>query len=103
MKRLLLATLFVAGAAIAAQVNDLAPDFTNTIEDDGFWDTTGHLYVSVSEGSSDALTFGSLDSCGESSSSGSIALFDSREKTAERSPALPEFYSTKTGVVILVR
>ena len=103
MKRLLLSSLFVAGAAIAAQVNDLAPDFTNTIEDDGFWDTTGHLYVSVSEGSSDAQTFGSLDSCGESSASGSIALLDSREKTSWRSPTLPEFYSTKTGVAIIVR
>jgi hypothetical protein len=53
MKRFLLIAALVAGGAFAVQVNDLAPDFDNTIADDGFWDTTGHLPVEVVEASSD--------------------------------------------------
>jgi hypothetical protein len=39
MKKLLLLAVFIAGGAFAVQlgVNDLAPDFDNTIADNGFW------------------------------------------------------------------
>ena len=51
MKKLLLLAVFIAGGAFAVQlgVNDLAPDFDNTIVDNGFWDTTEHSQVIVDE------------------------------------------------------
>ena len=102
MKRLFLSLPLLTGVAFAASVNDLAPDFDNTIVDD-FWDTTGHQYVSVAEAASDAAVFDVLETRVSSSASGSVAEFDSREKTADRSPALPIFDSTKVGLLILVR
>jgi hypothetical protein len=103
MKRFLLIAALVAGGAFAVQVNDLAPDFDNTIADDGFWDTTGHLPVEVVEASSDAEGFASLDSVIFGSGECAIALFDSRERTQGESAGLARFTSRPVGTVINLR
>ena len=105
MKRLLLVVALVVSGAFAAQVNvnDLAPDFDSTIADDGFWDTTGHLPVEVSEASSDTEGFASLDSVIFGSGKCAIALFDSRERTQDESAGLARFTSRPVGTVINLR
>jgi hypothetical protein len=103
MKKLVLATVFAAGGVFAVQVNDLAPDFDNTVQDDGFWDTTGHALVEVAEGESDDTLFGSLDSVSCGLGSGSISVFDSREKTSGESDALLRFSSRPVGTIINLR
>lgn len=103
MKKFLLMAVLVAGSVFAVQVNDLAPDFDSTISDDGFWDTTGHLPVEVSEASSDAEVFASLDSMIFGLGECSIALFDSRERTQDESDGLDRFSSRPVGTVINLR
>jgi hypothetical protein len=103
MKKLMLMAVLGAGGAFAVQVNDLAPDFDNTIADDGFWDTTGHLPVEAAEAASDTAQSASLDSITAGSGSGAIALFDSRETTQSGSDGIAVFSSRPRGTVINVR
>ena len=103
MKTLLFAALFCAGGLFAVQVNDLSPDFENTISDDGFWDTTGHSYVEVSIAESDGSEYDSIDSILLCKSDGLIAIFDSRETTSDESDALLRFTSRPMGTIINVR
>ena len=103
MKKLMLMVVLGAGGAFAVQVNDLAPDFDNTIADDGFWDTTGHLPVEVAEAASDTEMRSSLDSMTAGSGTGAIALFDSRETTRSESDGIARFSSRPVGTVINVR
>jgi hypothetical protein len=105
MKKLFLAAALVAGGAFAVQVNvnDLAPDFDNTIADNGFWDTTGHLPVEVLEASSDTEGFASIDSMSTSSVAKEIAVFDSRETTEDESDGIAKFTSKPVGTVINLR
>jgi hypothetical protein len=105
MKKLFLAAALVAGGAFAVQVNvnDLAPDFDNTIADNGFWDTTGHSQVIVEECSSDATGFASLDSLSSDFCTKAIAVFDSRETTEDESDGIAKFTSKPVGTVINLR
>ncbi|MBQ3097874.1 MAG: hypothetical protein IJC66_06920 [Kiritimatiellae bacterium] len=103
MKKLLLMSVFGAGGLLAVQVNDLAPDFDNAIVDDGFWDTTGHLPLEVTEAASDTAQLASLDSMTSGSGSGAIALFDSRETTWNESDGIARFTSRPVGTVINLR
>ena len=104
MKRFLLLFAFAAIGAFAVQMNDLAPDFDNTISDDGFWDTTGHQYVTVVEASSDASVFGSLESLGGSTDEGSTrSVFDSRETTQDESDDVFMFTSMPVGIRLIFR
>ena len=103
MKRLLLITALGAGAAFAVQVNDLAPDFDNTITDNGFWDTTGHAPVEVAEAASAADAFASIDSVSSGSGGGAIAVFDSRETTSGESDGIAVFTSRPLGTIIKIR
>jgi hypothetical protein len=105
MKKLLLLAVFIAGGAFAVQlgVNDLAPDFDNTIVDNGFWDTTEHSQVIVDECSSDATGFASLESVSADACVKEIAVFDSRETTEDESEGIARFTSKPVGTVINLR
>ena len=103
MRKIIFAMAFAASGVFAGQVNDLAPDFDNTIQDNGFWDTSEHPNVEVAECASDINKFNSLDSVICRLGFGSIAIFDSREKTLEESNALSQFSSWPVGMVIIVR
>lgn len=100
MKRILLVSVFAAVGAFAVQMNDLAPDFDNTISDDGFWDTTEHVGVEVASASSDVAEFDALDARVSTCCSGAIALFDSRETTQDESSGLARFTSCPKGITI---
>lgn len=102
MRIFLMAALAVAGA-FAMEVNDLAPDFDNTILDDGFWDTTGHQNVVVAIGCSDAA-HGALDSVTCGIGVGAIvSVFDSREATRDESDDMVAFTSKPVGLNIIFR
>ena len=105
MKKMLLLVVFLTSGAFAVQlgVNDLAPDFDNTIVDNGFWDTTEHSQVIVDECSSDAMGFASLESMSADCSVKVIAVFDSRETTEDESEGIARFTSKPVGTVINLR
>ena len=100
MKRSLLIFAFAAVGAFAVQLNDLAPDFDNTIPDDGFWDTTEHVGVEVASASSDTAVFDALDARVSTRADGVIALFDSRETTQDESSGLARFTSFPKGFMV---
>lgn len=102
MRIFLMAALAVVGA-FAMEVNDLSPDFDNTILDDGFWDTTGHQDVDVAVGCSDAAR-GALDSvtCGIGVGT-TVSVFDSRETTRDESDDVVAFTSKPVGLNIIFR
>lgn len=101
MKRFLFFVVFATIGAFAVQVNDLAPDFDNTISDDGFWDTTGHQDVVVAEAASDTSIYAAIDSvtCGMGSGA-MVAAFDSRETTQDEATTSFQFSSKPRGIVI---
>ena len=101
-KTFLIAALFTIGA-FAVQVNDLAPDYGNTIADDGFWDTTGHSYVVVAEASSDSSVYGAIETRVASAEGVTLQQFDSRETTKAESGGLANFSSMPVGSVISIR
>lgn len=103
MKKVFTLAVVCAGALAAAQLNDLSPDFDNTIEGDGFWDTTGHEEVVVSEASSDPLDFCSIETRTSSSLGDALAVLDSRESTHGESTGLARFSSMPAGIIINVR
>ena len=103
MKMILFVAVLCVGGLFAVQVNDLAPDFDNTISDDGFWDTTGHPYVEVTIAESDISEYDSIDSILSYKSDGLIAIFDSRENTSDESDTLLRFTSRPMGTIINVR
>ena len=100
MKRSLLVFAFAAVGAFAVQLNDLAPDFDNTISDDGFWDTTEHVGVEVVSASSDTAVFDALDARASTCADGVIVLFDSRETTQDESSGLVRFTSYPRGFTV---
>jgi len=101
-KTFLIAALFTVGV-FAVQVNDLAPDYSNAIADDGFWDTTGHNYVVVAEASSDSSVYGAIETRVASVESVTLQQFDSRETTKAESGGLARFSSMPVGVIVSFR
>ena len=103
MKKMFLIVAFFTVGVFAVQVNDLAPDYSNATTDDGFWDTTGHNYVVVSEASSDPSVYGAIETRTSSSLGDALAALDSRESTQEESTGLARFSSMPAGIMINVR
>ena len=101
-KTFLIAALFTVGV-FAVQVNDLAPDYSNAIADDGFWDTTGHSYVVVAEASSESSVYDAIETRNSSADGHALQSFDSRETTTAESEGLAKFSSMPTGVILSFR
>lgn len=101
-KTFLIAALFTVGV-FAVQVNDLAPDFDNTITDNGFWDTTDHLDVVVAEASSDSSIYDAIETRTSSTDVHALQSFDSRETTKAESEGLANFSSMPAGIIISIR
>ena len=103
MKRTFLIAVLLTVGVFAVQVNDLAPDYSNAIADDGFWDTTGHSYVVVAEASSDSAVYDAIETRTSSADGYALQSFDSRETTKAESGGLANFSSMPVGIIISFR